>query len=100
MLNVMKNVCLLVLLAVSCFAADQSASTPAYELKHKAVLGGEGGWDYLFYEPATHHLFVTHGTHVLVVDPASGKQLADIPDTPGVHGVAVVTGIGKGFISA
>jgi DNA-binding beta-propeller fold protein YncE len=35
----------------------------------------------------------------MVVDENSGKLLAEIPDTPGVHGVALVPEFGRGFIS-
>ena len=71
-----------------------------YEVQRRYVLGGEGGWDALVYDPASKHLFISRGTHVIVVDPASGKQVGDIPDTPGVHDIAIAPGAGKGFITA
>jgi len=70
-----------------------------YALKHKFVIGGEGGWDYLTYDAAANRLFVSRGTHVQVIDPATGNVLSDIPDTPGVHGIALAEDLGKGFIS-
>ena len=72
----------------------------SFAVKQKFTLGGDGGWDYLTYDQAGKRLFITRGTHVMVVDPATGKQLADIPDTPGVHGVALAPELSKGFISA
>src|SRR3954467_10139500 len=71
-----------------------------YEVTRRYVLGGDGGWDALVYDPANKHLFISRGTHVIVVDPASGKQIGDIPDTPGVHDIALATDVGKGFITA
>lgn len=62
-------------------------------------LGGEGGWDYLEVDPAAHHVFISRATHVVVIDENSGKQVADIPDTPGVHGIALAPELGRGFIS-
>ncbi len=62
-------------------------------------LGGEGGWDYLTIDSAARRLYITRGTHVMVVDPDSGKLLGDIPNTPGVHGVALVPEMGRGFVS-
>jgi DNA-binding beta-propeller fold protein YncE len=62
-------------------------------------LGGEGGWDYLQADPASRRLFVSHATHVMVIDMDSGKSVGDIPDTPGVHGIALANELDRGFIS-
>ena len=62
-------------------------------------IGGEGGWDYLSVDPAAHRLYVSHATHVVVVDTQTNKVVGDIPDTPGVHGFIAVPEIGKGFSS-
>lgn len=62
-------------------------------------LGGDGGWDYLTYDSAGHRLFIARATRVMVVDTESGKQIGEIPDTPGVHGVALVPDLGRGFSS-
>ena len=62
-------------------------------------VGGEGGWDYITFDPAASRLFVAHATRVHVVDPESGQVIGEIPDTPGVHGIALVPEAGKGFIS-
>jgi YVTN family beta-propeller protein len=75
-------------------------SATHYEVKNRYVLGGEGGWDVLTYDQGHNRLFITRGTHVIVVDPLSGKQVGDIPDTPGVHAVAIAGDTGKGFITA
>jgi len=34
-----------------------------------------------------------------VLDADSGKNVGDIPDTPGVHGIALAPELGKGFVS-
>jgi mono/diheme cytochrome c family protein len=70
-----------------------------YELKQKHVLGGEGGWDYLTFDGVGKRLFISRGMSVMVVDPAKGKVIAEIPDTPGVHGIALARALGKGFTS-
>ena len=62
-------------------------------------LGGDGGWDYLTVDPDSHHLFISRSTHVLVIDFDSGKSVGDIPDTPGVHGIALANDLGRGFTS-
>jgi YVTN family beta-propeller protein len=70
-----------------------------YQLAHTFALPGDGGWDYLSYDPAGKRLFVSRGTRVMVIDPAAGTVLAEIPDTPGVHGIALAPDLGKGFTS-
>jgi DNA-binding beta-propeller fold protein YncE len=78
-------------------SAPQSAGASGYHLVKKVTLGGSGGWDYLEVDPATHRLFITRATHVIVVDPDQGKIIGDIPDTQGVHGVAFADEFNKGF---
>jgi len=63
----------------------------------KFNIGGEGGHDYIIAEPGTGRVFVSRGTHVMVVDGNSGKVLADIPDTPRVHGTGLAIKEGFGF---
>lgn len=62
-------------------------------------LGGDGGWDYLTVDSEGHRLFIARATRVMVVDTDSGKQVGEIPDTPGVHGVALAPALGRGFAS-
>jgi DNA-binding beta-propeller fold protein YncE len=62
-------------------------------------LGGEGGWDYLNLDSASRRLYISRATHVIVIDADSGKPVGDIPDTPGVHGIALAPELGRGFVS-
>jgi len=82
-----------ILLSLPAFAQQQ------YKLVNTVKLGGEGGWDYLIYEEGANRLFITRGTHVMVVDTGSLKQVGDIPDLSGIHGVALVPEMSKGFVS-
>ncbi|HUJ39390.1 MAG TPA: YncE family protein [Candidatus Acidoferrales bacterium] len=70
-----------------------------YHLKQKFPIGGEGFWDYLTFDSATRRLFLSRGTHVVVLNVDSGKVVGDIPDTPGVHGIALALDLGRGFVS-
>lgn len=76
-----------------------AASAPGYHLIDTWKLGGEGGWDYLKVDSDAHRLYISRATRVLVVDTESGKPVGEIRDTPGVHGVALVPEIGRGFTS-
>ncbi len=63
----------------------------------KYNIGGDGGTDYVTAEPGTSRVFVSRGTHVMVVDGTTGKVIGDIPDTPRMHGVALAPKSGHGF---
>jgi DNA-binding beta-propeller fold protein YncE len=82
------------LLTVSALAA-----APGYHVVKTYQVGGEGGWDYLALDGASRRLFLSRGTHVMVIDADSGKPVGDIPDTPGVHGIAFAPEFGRGFTS-
>lgn len=75
------------------------AAGSGYHIAKTFKLGGEGGWDYLKFDPDGHRLFISRGTHVMVIDAESGKSVGDIPDTPGVHGIALAPEFNRGFTS-
>jgi DNA-binding beta-propeller fold protein YncE len=93
--------CLWVLSVALLPASVRAQQVPAihYHMVREIALPGDGGWDYLAYDPGTHHLFVSHATEVNVVDPGSGAVVGGIPDIPGVHGIAFAPELGRGFIS-
>ncbi|MGC4046153.1 MAG: YncE family protein [Armatimonas sp.] len=72
---------------------------PNYHEVGRIAVGGEGGWDYLSVDPDAHRLYVTRGSHVMVVDTVKNALAGDIPNTPGVHGVALASRLGRGFVS-
>jgi DNA-binding beta-propeller fold protein YncE len=94
----MKRV-LALLIAVAIFTAVPMFAQKGYNVVNRVKLGGEGGWDYLYYDKDDHRLFITRGTHVMVVDTASLKVTADIPDLSGIHGVTLAPELNRGFIS-
>src|SRR3984893_9531362 len=65
----------------------------------ESKIGGEGGWYYLTVDSAARRLYVSHATHVVVVDLDANKVVGDIPDTPGVHGIAIAPELTRGFVS-
>jgi DNA-binding beta-propeller fold protein YncE len=70
-----------------------------YHLLKKVVLGGEGFWDYLICDSAARRVYISRGTHVMVVDADSYAVVGDIPGTEGVHGIALAREFGRGFTS-
>jgi DNA-binding beta-propeller fold protein YncE len=90
---------LLAALGITAIPAIVAAQTGAYHVVKEIPAGGEGGWDYLTVDTAAHRLYISRSTHVMVVDTDRDSVIADIPNTPGVHGIAVVPALGKGFTS-
>jgi DNA-binding beta-propeller fold protein YncE len=70
-----------------------------YHLLRSIPVGGAGGWDYLTVDEPGRRVFVSHETQVEVIDLASNSVSAKIPDTPGVHGIALAQEEGRGFVS-
>lgn len=94
-LHLLFALTLVMILAAAAFAAD----APKYAVTSHFAIAGDGGWDYLTFDADGARVFITRGTHVQVVDASTGKLLGDIPDTPGVHGVALDAADGIGAIS-
>jgi len=82
-----------------CLGAFSQSTNPAYRILKVYRVGGIEGWDYLTLDPAARRLYISRSTHVVVVDADSGKPVGDIPDTPGVHGIALAPELGRGFTS-
>jgi DNA-binding beta-propeller fold protein YncE len=80
-------------------AAALVAAADSYHVLGKVQIGGEGGWDYLTMDSAAHRLYVSHATKTVVVDVDSEKVVGEIPDTPGVHGIAVAPELNRGWTS-
>jgi len=84
---------------LAAIAVATAATGADYKVAKTWKLGGDGGWDYLTVDSDGHRLFIARATRVMVIDTESGKQVGEIPDTPGVHGVALVPELGRGFTS-
>ncbi|TDD95949.1 YncE family protein [Flavobacterium cellulosilyticum] len=91
----MKKLLFLLLIGFS-FA---SAISQNYTISKKIKIAGDGGWDYLAVDDVNQHLFVSHGNVVNVVDLKTDQIMATIPDTNGVHGIAIANDLNKAFIS-
>jgi len=90
---------ILLIVLAAMVALPAVASGADYKVVKTWKLGGEGGWDYLTADGAGHRLFIARATRVMVIDTESGKQVGEIPDTAGVHGIALDPEIGRGFTS-
>jgi len=94
----MKKSLLLALLCVMP-AILPAMAAESYHIVRAIPVGGEGGWDYLTSDAATHRLYVSHGTEVDVIDEKSGGHVGTITGLSGVHGIALAPALNRGFIS-
>ena len=94
----MKSRWLVFIISVS-LAAVALAAGSGYHVVTTYKVGGEGGWDYLTADSGARRVYISRGTHVMVLDADSGKSVGDIADTPGVHGIALAPELGRGFTS-
>ena len=88
----------LMLLGLASTTRAEDPST-RYEKVRKIAIGGEGGWDFLEVDTANRKLYVARSTRVVVVDLDSEKVVGEIAETPGVHGIAFVPDLNRGFTS-
>lgn len=89
-----KNIILFSIL----FCASISFAQNHY-ISRKINVAGDDGWDYLAVDNINQHLFISHGNVVNVVDLKTDKTITTIPDTKGVHGIAIANDLNKAFIT-
>src|ERR1700678_557587 len=77
----------------------QDAPPSAAPKVHKIAVGGEGGWDYLTVDSQARRLYVSRGNRVVVLDLDKETVVGELPDAPGIHGIAIVPELNKGFTS-
>ncbi len=83
------------------FAASAvQAAPPAYKITKTVMLGAPDGWDYLTFDATSHRVYVTHSTEVTVVDGNSGEIIGRVQGFSGVHGIAAIPELGKGYTNS
>lgn len=88
-----------IILSLIIIASISNSYSQTYKLSKKIGTSGNDGWDYLAVDEVNQHLFVSHGSVVNIIDLKSDKTIAIIPDTKGVHGIAIASELNKAFIS-
>jgi hypothetical protein len=81
-------------------AAAPSPASSGYHVIKKVPVPGEDGWDYVAVDSDARRVYISHGTHVVVMNADTYAIEGDIPDTQGVHGIAIAAALGRGFISS
>ena len=90
---------------VFCAGSFSRAAAPApgssgYHVIKTVPVPGEEGWDYVAVDSDARRVYISHGTHVVVMNADTYAIEGDIPDTQGVHGIAVAPDLGRGFVSS
>ena len=81
----------------SVLLASPALAAP-YTLTKTVALGTPDRWDYVAIDPSSHHVFVSHGSEVSVIDEESGAVVGTIGPFPGgTHGIGIVTAVGLGY---
>jgi len=98
----MKKTSLFIIALLLILMQNLIAQTKSNEYKviKTIPVEGTGSWDYLTVDSPSQRLFISHGTCVDVLDLKTDKVIGQIPNTTGVHGIACVPALNKGFISA
>jgi YVTN family beta-propeller protein len=93
-MNPIRHLAVLLLASAgTLFAADFSV------VAHYPI-GGEVRYDYLRVDPDSRRLYVSHATRVDVLDADTGKVIGEIAPMNGIHGIAIVPQLKRGFITA
>ena len=95
----MKSKWLVFISSLFLAAMAVAAAASGYHVVKTYKVGGDGGWDYLTADASARRVYISRGTHVMVIDADSGKSVGDIADTQGVHGIALAPELGRGFTS-
>lgn len=80
-------------------SAAPSPGASGYKVIKTVPVGGEGGWDYVYVDSRARRVYISRGTHTVVMDADTYAVVGDIPDTQGVHGIAIASDLGRGFTS-
>jgi DNA-binding beta-propeller fold protein YncE len=83
----------------SASAGIPSGADPGYSVQARFVVGGEGRWDLLGVDSGSNRVFLSRSDHVDVVNGSSGKRVGTIANTAGVHDIAIVPSLGRGYTS-
>jgi YVTN family beta-propeller protein len=91
--------CIAALMTANCISYVAVAQSSSFHVVKTFHIASAGGWDYIAVGPGNNRLYVSHGTQVNILDEKTGDSVGVIPNTTGVHGIAFVSSLGKGYTS-
>jgi DNA-binding beta-propeller fold protein YncE len=81
-------------------AAAPALGPSGYHVVKTVPIPGDEGWDYLTVDSDARRVYISHGSHVVVMNADTYAVEGDVPDTQGVHGIALAPDLARGFVSA
>ena len=96
----MKTVHLILFFLVGSILVSAQTAGSKYKVVNKIHLSGDTGWDYLYSDDQAGRLYVSHGSIVQIINENKGELVGTISGMKGVHGIAIASGLSKGFISS
>jgi len=95
-----KFMCTVTAIATVCISNYSIAQNAGgFHVAKTFHIASAGGWDYIAVGPGNNRLYVSHGTQVNIIDEKTGDSVGVIPNTTGVHGIAFVPSLAKGYTS-
>jgi YVTN family beta-propeller protein len=92
----LQSLTTVILISATFFVHAQGTS--GFRVAKKFPIASGGGWDYIAVGP-DNKLYVSHGTQVNILNQENGDSLGVVPGTTGVHGIAFVPSMNKGYTS-
>jgi hypothetical protein len=80
--------------------ASPAPGASGYHVIKTVSVPGDEGWDYIAVDSDARRVYISHGSHVVVMNADTYAIEGDIPNTPGVHGIAIAPDLGRGFVSS
>jgi YVTN family beta-propeller protein len=97
-MNLLRKSTILILFIAT--VQQLSAQTPTgFHILRTMKIGSAGGWDYIRADASLKKVYLSHGNQVNILDAISGDSVGYVPNTQGVHGIAIAESFGKGYIS-
>ncbi len=92
------NGLIFLMIAFSSLNAFSQKKTDFHIVK-KYAIKSNGGWDYVTVDAVDKKIYVSHGTQVNILSTVNGDSIGIVSNTNGVHGIALVQPLGKGYTS-
>lgn len=90
---------LIILVCIFTTHLMHAQTSSGYHVVNTFHIQSNGGWDYIAADEQSNKLYVSHATQVNVLDKNTGDSIGVIPNTTGVHGIAFVHSLNKGYTS-
>jgi DNA-binding beta-propeller fold protein YncE len=96
-----KSAVAVLLLSTALTVAFQAKSQEktGFKVLRDLKIGTPGGWDYITVDGEAKRIYTSHGNQINILNTTTGDSLGYVP-AQGVHGVALVKALGRGYISA